>query len=228
MSRIWLVGSGPSLRNTPIDALKGEDVMVMNKANRIWKELGFTLKPKYYFKIDYNSYDKLSWREEIAWARHNCEKLFLWEQFMTGYKVGHSNYEDMPNGVGDIPNVQWIKKCEHTAYQWDNWKAVKTWHLPKLCTAFGGMSTMMQIAAMEYDEIYLLGCDLGYTADRTLNHAIKDYTVDESDKVKMDNGNMLTLHEMARRSSPVPIYNATIGGQLEVYPRVDIRKVLNG
>ena len=88
------------------------------------------------------------------------------------------------------------------------------------------MSTMLQIAAMEYDEIYLLGCDLGYTPDRTQNHAIADYTLDASNKVVMDNGNMQALHEMARRSSPVPIYNATVGGYLETYPRVSIMDVL--
>lgn len=228
MSRIFLIGSGPSLRQTPINDLAGEDVMVMNKWNRISKELGFTIKPKYYLKIDYNSYDYLSWKEEIAWAKANCEKLFLWERFRTGYKVDHSNYEHMPNGVGNLPgvNVQWVKKCKHTTYQWDNWKAVRSWHLPTLCTAFGGMSTMIQIAAMEYDEIYLLGCDLGYTPDRTKNHAIPDYTIDESDKVKMDNGNMTALHEMARRCSPTPIFNATVGGSLEAYPRVNIHEVL--
>jgi hypothetical protein len=230
MSRIFLVGSGPSLKVTPMDALIGEDVMVMNKWNRISNELGFKLKPKYYFKIDYNSYDHLSWKGEIAWAKDNCEKLFLWEQFRTGYKVGHSNHEHMPDGVGNLTdvNVQWIKKCKHTPYQWDNWKAVQSWHLPELCTAFGGMSTMIQLASLEYDEIYLLGCDLGYTPDRTKNHAIRDYTIDDSNKVEMDNGNMTTLHKMARRCCPVPIYNATIGGYLEVYPRVNIFEILKG
>jgi hypothetical protein len=228
MRRIFLVGSGPSLRQTPINALHGEDVMVMNKWNRISKELGFTIKPKHYFKIDYNSYDHLSWKEEIAWAKNNCEKLFLWEQFKTGYPEGHPNHESMPSGVGDLPNVQWLKRCKHTPYQWDNWKAVSSWHLPELCTAFGGMSTMIQLASMEYDEIYLLGCDLGYTTDRTKNHAIPDYTIDNSDKVKMDNGNMTALHNMAKRCSPVPVYNATLGGFLEVYPRVDIFDVLKG
>jgi hypothetical protein len=230
VSRIFLIGSGPSLKHTPINDLAGEDVMVMNKWNRISKELGFTIRPKYYFKIDYNSFDHLSWKEEIKWAAATCEKLFLWEQFQTGYKVGHSNYEHMPSGVGNLPgvNVEWIRKCKHTPYQWDNWKRANSWHLPELCTAFGGMSTMLQIAAMEYDEIYLLGCDLGYTPDRTKNHAIPDYTLDDSNKVRMDNGNMQTLHDMARRSSPVPIYNATIGGCLEVYPRVDIYELLKG
>lgn len=229
MSRIFLVGSGPSLIQTPMNDLSGEDVMVMNKWGRIANELGFTIKPKYYFKLDHNTVDKTH-MEEIMWGAENCQKLFLWEQFRTGYKVGHSNYEDMPEGVGNLPgvNVQWLHKCKDSVYQAGNWKATQSWHLPIFCTAFGGMSTMIQIASQEYDEIYLLGCDLGYTPDVNINHAIPNYTTDTRDKTEMDNRNMLHLHEMARRCCPVPIYNAAPGGFLEVYERRNLKDVLDG
>jgi hypothetical protein len=226
MSRIFLVGSGPSLKETPMDSLIGEDVMVMNKFGRMAEQHGWKLKPKYYFKIDHNTVDKTH-VEEIMWGVENCKHLFLWEQFRTGYKFDHSNYEDMPNGVGNLKNTTWLKKCKHTAYQWDNWKATNSWHLPEICTAFGGMGAMIQIASMEYDEIYLLGCDLGYTPTMAKNHAIPDYTTDLRDKSEMDNGNMLRLHNIAKQCSPVPIYNATVGGFLEVYQRVNLMDVLN-
>ena len=225
-NRIFLIGSGPSLKVTPIDDLIGEDVMVMNKFGRMAGYHDWKLKPRYYFKIDHNTFDKTH-IEEISWALENCEKLFLWEQFRTGYPKGHGNYDDMPDGVGDHEKITWLQKCEHTGYQWNNVKAVKEWHLPSLCTAFGGMSTMMQLGVkLGYDEIYLLGCDLGYTPHVDLNHAIPEYTKDKSDKSVMDNGNMMTLHKMAKRSCPVPIYNATIGGELEVYKRVDLKEIL--
>lgn len=231
MSRIFVLGNGPSIAKTPIDDLIGEDVLVMNRANRIWKDLGFKLKPKYYFKIDYNYYDRGTWKEEIYWALDNCKKLYLWEQFRTGYKEGHSNHEEMPDGVGNLTsyNVEWISKCKkHTPYQAGNWKATQSWHLPTLCTAFGSMNPILQIAAMQYDEIYLLGCDLGYVKDPKANHAVPGYNTDPRDKSEQDTRNMLHIHQMAKRCSPVPIYNAGIGGNLEVYPRVDLRKVLDG
>lgn len=225
--RLWVVGSGPSLKETPMDLLIGEDCIAMNKINLIWKQLGWKWRPTHYLKIDYNTQDRLSWVDEIQDA-HSCgAKLFLWDMFKAGWPKGHVNHDDMPFGVGDIPGVTWIKKCKHTAYHWDNEKAVQSWHLPELCTAFGGISPMIQLATLlGYDEVYLLGCDLGYTQDRTKNHAIAQYTTDERDKSVMDNGNMLAAHKMAKRCSPIPVYNATIGGSLEVYPRVDIRKVL--
>jgi len=67
---------------------------------------------------------------------------------------------------------------------------------------------------------------LGYTPDVNKNHAIPNYTKDQRDKSEMDNRNMTHLHEMAKRCCPVPIYNATVGGSLEVYPRVDIHELL--
>lgn len=230
MSRVFIIGSGPSLAKTPVDDLIGEDVFVMNKANHLWKHFGWKLKPKYYFKLDYNYYDREIWKEQVYWAADHCQKLFLWEQFRTGYKVGHSNYETMPDGVGNLPgvNVEWISKCKHTAYQSGNWKATQSWHLPTLCTAFGSINPIMQICAMEYDEIYLLGCDLGYTGDSNKNHAYPGYDTDPRDKSEQDQRNMSNIHAIARRCSPVPIYNATIGGSLETYPRVDIFELLKG
>ena len=226
MSRIFLVGSGPSLKETPLDELANEDVMVMNKFGFMADYHGWALEPKYYFKIDHNTVD-MTHKEEIEWAHRNCKHLFLWEMFKTGYPEGHINKDTMPDGVGDLPNTTWIKKCKCSNYQWDNVKAVTAWHLPELCTAFGGMSTMIQIAVvLGYSEIYLLGCDLGYTPDPAKNHAIPNYTTDKRNKVEMDNGNMLALHKMAKRCSPVPIFNAGINGYLEVHPRVDLMDIL--
>ena len=228
MSRIWLVGSGPSLRNTPMDLLAGENVFVMNKYGFVSDRYGWTLNPTHYLKIDHNSIDQTQ-IAEIRWAKARGCKLYLWEMFRAGYPQSHSLHYILPEGVGDIPGVTWIKKCPDSAYQWNNYKATQSWHLPDPCTAFGGMSTMIQIAVMEgFSEIYLLGCDLGYTPVMSRNHAIPDCTRDLRDKSVMDNGNMLALHEMAKRCSPVPIFNATLGGSLEVYPRVDLYEVLKG
>jgi len=199
-------------------------MMVMNKFGRMNDYHGWGVTPKCYFKIDHNTVD-ISHKEEIMWAAPRCEKLFLWEQFKNGYPENHPNYETMPYGVGELNNAVWIQKCAHTAYHAGNSKAAKEWHEP-LCTAYGGMSPMIQIASREYDEIYLLGCDLGYTSNVNKNHAIPNYTKDERDKSEMDTTNMTALHEMANRCSPVPIYNAS-GGYLEIYPRVDIEELLD-
>lgn len=225
MSKIFVVGSGPSLADTPMDEIK-DDVFVMNNFGSIAKHFAWKIKPKYYLKWDHNTIN-MTYKEEIAWAVENCEHLYLWDRFKTGYPERHSLHFTMTTGVGELPNTTWFPKCRHSPYQANNIKAVQSWHLPEICTAFGGMSSMMQIAAvLGYTEIYLLGCDLGYTANVKKNHAIPDYTSDPLDKSEMDTRNMTAIHKMAKRSSPIPIYNASVGGELEIYERVDIRDVL--
>lgn len=227
LSRIWLVGSGPSLADQDLNLLVDEDVMVMNKFGRMAEHHGWKIHPKYYFKVDHNTVD-MSHKEEIGWGAENCEKLILWEMFREGYPDGHPNKETLPDGVGDLPNTTWIRKCPDSLYHAGNSKAPTAWHLPTLCTAFTGMSTMIQIAnILEYDEIILLGCDLDYTSDANKNHAIPNYTKDERDKSEMDNRNMLAAHIMASKCSKAKIFDAS-GGVLDVHPHVDMLEVLNG
>ena len=225
-SRIWLVGSGPSLTEQDLNLLRNEDVMVMNKFGRMAEFHNWNIRPKYYFKIDHNTVD-MSHKEEIEWGYRNCEHLYLWEMFINGYPEKHPNHETLYDGVGWLPNTTWIHKCAHSIYQAGNSKAPTEWHLPELCTSFTGMSTMIQIASeLGYDEIILLGCDLNYTSDVNKNHAIPNYTKDTRDKSEMDNRNMLAAHIMADKCSKAKIYNAS-GGVLDIYPRVDMLEVLS-
>jgi hypothetical protein len=90
------------------------------------------------------------------------------------------------------------------------------------------------------DEIYLVGCDLyKYRGpkDNDINHFHPEYcpykirkrTGEEMIGPKeWDNLNrrLILGHEIARDTAGIPIYNATVGGNLEVYPRVDIFECL--
>ena len=83
---------------------------------------------------------------------------------------------------------------------------------------------MMQIAVLEgFEEIYLLGCDL-WTKGQ--NHYDERYVTDED--IERRNNDALYLHQVAKMSCPVPIVNCTVGGQLDIYPRADMRDILKG
>jgi hypothetical protein len=85
---------------------------------------------------------------------------------------------------------------------------------------------MMQLAVLEgATEIYIVGADL-YVPDYRRNFFTPLYTDDQRPRDQLDNENMVQVHTVARRSSPAPIYNATIGGALEVHPRVNLFDVL--
>jgi len=104
-------------------------------------------------------------------------------------------------------------------------KAPDLWHFPQVCKFGGSVPMTIQLAVMHgYAEIYLIGCDLGHKAG-TSNHFDPDYHpvergITAAKAIKRNEANRMG-HEYALRSSPIPIYNATIGGELEVYPRVD-------
>ncbi len=136
-------------------------------------------------------------------------------------------------------NVIFYKRCVHAAN--DEYE----WHLPELCRRGGGVSYAIQMAAsLGYDPIYLVGCDLYKyrPLGPDINHFDPDYgpyKIRKSTGKEMIgpaewdslNEHLILAHQMALRETAgmgVSVLNATVGGQLEVYPRVDINTVLNG
>ena len=205
MKRIFLVGNGPSLKDTPLELLKGEDTMAMNAISLIYDKTDW--RPVYYFCMDTNPNDIRKWKS--IEDNLSCKKLFLWELYKDRFQ-------------GD--NIEYLPRCKrHHTFPVYSKNAMHEWHLPNICTAHGSMSPMMQLAVlMGYEEIYLLGCDM-FTKKN--DHFVDTYPAyakwDERNRIEMH------IHEVAKKSSPVSIYNATLGGFLEVHPRVDLRKVLD-
>jgi hypothetical protein len=167
--------------------------------------------------------------------------MWLLEDFRYGLPDEHPNHGDFPPemAIGDMPNVTWVPRCEkHRGYSGGNPKGMKEWHFPEICTAYNGMSPMIQISVqMGYEEIYLVGCDLGYKSDFRKNHFCEDYSLDNfppnaRDAIywsKADDFNARVAHEIAKKECEkrgVKIYNATAGGELEIYPRVRLEDVL--
>lgn len=198
--RHFIIGNGFSLKNTPLEELKNEITWGMNAIYL------FPFKPSFYYCIDVNEKDE-HWQDAVR-ANMHCKKVFL-----------RDGWQDQFSG----DNIEWIKICErHHWYAADNYrKRAESWHLPDVCTAFGSMNTVMQLAVLHgATEIYLVGCDL-FTGN---DHFDRRYPAFADWQTR--NRIETHIHTIARRSSPVPIYNATVGGQLEIHPRVDIFEVL--
>lgn len=83
----------------------------------------------------------------------------------------------------------------------------------------------MQLAVyMGFTEIYLLGVDFDYAGGDITKHFIEDYH-EKTDRVNVTNSEMnLRAYQAAKRYcdlNGIKIYNATRGGALEVFERVD-------
>lgn len=218
--RHWVVGNGSSLLHTPLELLKNEIVWGMNRINLYG---GF--QPTYYLMVDYNQQNPPNYWKECIRAHWDTPK-WLWE----GFRNGDVMYPSL-EPIGDVPNTTWIPRCKkHHYYQGNNYmKRAESWHLPDICTAFSGIGAVMQLAVLNgATEIFLLGCDL-YTNsdDYNDNFFSKEYSSDSRDRSDIDNTNMIQVHTVAKRSSPVPIYNCTLGGALEVHARKNFFEVLD-
>jgi hypothetical protein len=217
--RHWIIANGSSLNQTPLDLLKDEITWGMNRIHLHYPKTSW--RPTYYLMVDYNQQNpKDYWKECIQAHLHT--KKYLWD----GFRDGHAYFEFEPIS-GDTPNTTWIPRCKkHHYYMATNWKRAEAWHFPTICTAFSGIGAMMQLAVQEgATELYIVGADL-YVPDYRQNFFTENYTDDQRPRDELDNTNMTQVHTVARRSSPIPIFNATIGGMLEVHPRVDFFEVV--
>lgn len=221
--RHWIVGTGKSLLKTPLELLKDEISWSLNRIHLYYPNTSW--RPNYYLMVDFNSQNPKDYWKECIKAHWDIPK-FLWD----GFRNGDKGYVDLGEGIGEVPNTTWIPRCKkHHYYMGDNVvKRAQSWHLPEICTAFSGLGSVIQLAVMNgATEICLLGCDL-YVPDYRQNFFTENYTGDFRERHVPDNQNMTWMHQLAKQSSPVPIYNCTVGGNLEIYKRRNMEEVLNG
>lgn len=212
MSRIFLIGNGSSLNQTPLHLLKDEVTMGVNK-------IGSIFKPSYYVKIDFSEFDKTDWKDEVVPMLD--VPCLLWDAFKDGGKDSYK--ESIPDGVGDHSNVTWVERCKHHG----NKNYLGNWHDP-FCTAHNSIVTMVQWAEkLGFDEIYLVGCD-GVFTDGVSDHFMPYHKKIDINYKERNDRCIRLAHELIQRSCTVPIYNATVGGVIENYERVFLEDVLSG
>ena len=223
--RHFVIGNGKSLLDTPLELLEDEISWGMNRISKIYDKTEW--RPTYYFMVDHNQQNEKGYWKDCIKAHWDTPK-WLWEEFRDGFSKYHVSEQE--EGVGEVPNTTWIPRCKrHHYYAAGNVKSMQEWHFPELCTGLGGMSTMLQLAVQGgATEIYLLGCDLyEFTGDYNDNFFDPGYSGDVRDRTEQDNAHMTQLHEVAKKCCPIPIFNSTVGGELEVYPRKNIYEVLS-
>lgn len=219
MTRCFVIGNGPSLAQTPLDLLQDEVTFAVNK---IYKHPLFNngkWKPTYYVRAEvWYDYDTIE-DELVGIFEVGC-KCLINKGFSSFWRDNFSR-EHKDN------RVEWVIKCpRHGDLYYDDPDAPTSWHLPEICDFGGSVPAAIQYAVMEgYGPIYLLGCDLGYE-NGAVNHFCEDYEREPLRPADQYNGNLRLAHKIAARSSPVPIYNATIGGQLDAYERVNLIEIL--
>jgi len=222
MTRAFVVGNGPSLANTPLDKLIGEVSFATNRIHLIYPKTKW--RPSYYIRAEEAfGLEDAVWMDDLLAQLSLPDTIIYCNQYFIKHMEGHLH------GVGVRERVMRLKACTHYTYHFDRVECPHTWH-EGLCTFGSSVNVAVQMAVqMGFAPIYLIGCDLGYRDDKPSHFTSEYINVPDSNLRGARYANMDTLaaHMIAKRSSPVPIYNATLGGSLEVYPRVDFMELFD-
>ncbi|MCP5398809.1 MAG: DUF115 domain-containing protein [Sphingomonas sp.] len=226
-ARCFIIGNGPSLNRHDLSLLEGEYVFAVNSFFYKTDETGF--RPTFFVV------------EDDAVIKENVEQI---KAFQAPYKFFPTIYKDL-HGEGD--NVYFFS-ANRGYYE----KSSPNYCIPRFSTdaskvLYCGQSVTyinMQLAFfLGFTEVYLIGMDFDYVIPKDHgrrgdlifsttddpNHFHKDYfgkgktwKDPKLDRVGMSYRQAKLSYEAVGRR----IYNATIGGKLEIFPRVDYEALL--
>ncbi len=210
--KCFLIGNGPSLLPSDLDKIASHD-MISIGCNRIYLMFPNThWKPDYYVVIDENMYREVT--EEIS----NCDFTVFVKDFF-GIDIKKDN--------GSANVFRMFDKRYQSGY-------------PDFSDDFSNgvyagrtvMYVMLQMAVyMGFKEIYLLGVDFSWGEDGKDTHFCKNYMDDNIVRDFMKyKGETYNAYIAAKRYADVyniKIYNATRGGHLDVFERVNFEEIFD-
>jgi hypothetical protein len=215
--RCFVIGNGTSLRASDLDLIAGQPSIACNRISLIYPATRW--RPTIYVHPESFAPDMEFIQEHIDMG----VECYLGEHFA-----------EPPRGVmtiKDAPNIHWLKACHHHIINFDNPELPDEWHMPQVCVFGGSVNVAMQVAMLKgFDEIVLLGCDLVYR-DKKPSHFDKRYEHGGEQPAFYASRNAFFGHVQAmnwirRKKKNIEVLNATRGGLLELWPRVELSCVV--
>lgn len=224
--RIFVIGNGPSLNRTPLNMLTDEYTIAMNRISLL--------------------YDKTNWRPTFFVCTTTNIRYPEWHRdIMRTINSGVVTFagDKLKEYIGDHKNVHYLN-CTHGEQIIDS-PLLEWWSddiSKRVCKYATSMLVAFQVAFyLGFKELYIVGADLAFSESllKTFlchlrlgrlthfwgdkNHFSSKYGTPGCTS-KVLNRNMLAAHNLVKgvaQKHGVKIFNATLGGRLEVYPRVN-------
>ena len=233
--RCFCIGNGPSLKDTPLHLLNNEYTFGLNRIAKIYPMT--TWRPSFYVNVTIAVMDG-------GWASDAKEAMKDTPSF-----VGYGNLPYvMDSDAGHItipPHIFPISISEQVRHG-KPYLGAWSYDIAENISKYGSsMLSVMQVAVyMGFNPLIMVGCDLRWDAfdyheDKDPNHFSDDYwgrmnlggkeipvTPHQAKRYTDDARASHILAKMACDEVGVKIYNATIGGELEIYPRVDFMQIV--
>lgn len=216
--RVFLIGNGPSLKNTNLELIKDEHSIAMNQISLIYPFT--TWRPSYYLYTADNINNRIwgeKWRLSVNEAV-SCPGTtsFVWRAFA--------------DKVVSRPNIVWMDNV--TEFDIGKEGTFSTNAAQWLSKTGTSMNVALQLAYfMGFKQVFLLGCDLNWKTttgtEEDPNHFDPSYSarIPDGERERL---RMRRTHEYAQqffRDAGREVYNATHRTLLGVYPLVDFERV---
>lgn len=211
--RCFIIATGPSLRLEDIHLLNNEYTFAMNSVCMLFDKTKW--RPNIYAIQDENVYEKVEKillnNKEGVFVSSNIQKRFPKSKIFSAFPL-NSKYNYFDYRYTDKLHVKFSDDAYSMVYD-----------------AYSITFSIIQIAIyMGFKEIYLLGCDCNQKVGEK-NHFIEIGHVEERQKLSTSAERNIFSHEKIKNycsERDIKIFNATRGGALEVYPRVNLEEVL--
>lgn len=206
--RCFIVATGPSLTISDLHKIKDEITFSMNSI--VLGKENYSFTPTYYGIQDLYVYDKI--KNNIF--QSNYRHIFIADRIAKKRNIPANSVVFPLN----LLNHNYLHKKYNTKFSDDCYEQV-----------YDGYTitySLIQIAVyMGIKEIYLIGADTNYIKDNRhfIDHGVNDPTY------KQAGIRMIEAYKVAKEYADnhrIKIYNATRGGMLEVFQRVDLDEVL--
>lgn len=229
--RCFIMGNGPSIKHMNLNLLKNEVVWGFNKCFLLFDQIDW--RPKFYTTND------------IRLTRDISQKIneLVEEQVDTTF-IFPSQFK-AENILKPSPRIIWINARNFIGEDLDSWTFstdASSWVANAATVAISGL----QLASfLGFNPIYLIGCDTSYTVPTSVtiedspenlistqsddpNHFSNDY-FGKGDKWLLPNVDlMINQYEKSKKVLDVlgvNVFNATLGGNLETFPRIDFESL---
>lgn len=245
--RCFVMGNGPSLNLMDLSKLEGEVVFACNAAFLLFDRINW--RPKYYVCVDsrvlpdraadidamLESHPEMTGFFPAVLIEHAGKKQRTPTRLVLPTGPNRYFFNERPNSTDDLPRSMFSLDADEHVVQ------------PHTVAI-----TMLQLAAyMGFTTIYLIGCDTDYVLGDSVRTAGRDGELDVALVSKRDDDAnhfdptyfgrrrkwhmprtdlMIRHYEHAKaalESAGVRVYNATLGGKLEVFPRVHFEQLFD-
>ncbi len=215
--RCFIVANGASLNKTPLDLLEDEATFGMNMVSLIFDR---TIWRPDFMVVTTTALGDDRYGPIIREGIMDSDWAFVWDEFQGDLRL------ELEDNIVFIPVIH-TDHIDHLDANNEFWPKVLGRGISKFATST--FSTLQIAVYMGFNPIYLVGVDMEwktFEGSNDVNHFHPAYnsvsrTEEQYSETSMAQQRAYEIAKVATDKARVEVFNATVGGKLEVFPRVE-------